>query len=127
MLNYAIACPEELQNITMLKMVLQPIVENAVYHGTKNTRHMGQILVKLEKKINQLVFTVEDNGIGITPAHLEEIKKELAKGVESDVSIGYGLYNVNKRLLLYYGSSAGITLESTYRKGTTVTVTIPIN
>lgn len=59
------------------------------------------------------------------PERLVEIQKELAKGVDSDFSTGYGLYNVNKRLLLYYGSQAGITLESHYRKGTTIRVTVP--
>lgn len=73
-------------------------------------------------------FKVIDNGIGIPAEKLAEIRKELAKGIDSDFSIGYGLYNVNKRLLLYYGNNQKpITIDSKYREGTTVTLTIPIS
>ena len=72
-----------------------------------------------------MIFTVSDNGIGIPEERLLEIQEELAKGIDSDFNTGYGLYNVNKRLLLYYGSDAGIQIDSQYRHGTVITVTVP--
>ncbi|MBL1225794.1 sensor histidine kinase [Enterococcus sp. BWR-S5] len=125
MLQFQIDVPDSLRNYQILKMILQPLVENAVYHGVKFNRRVGLIQVTLEEEESNLIFTVADNGIGIQPEQLEEIQEELAKGVDSDFSTGYGLYNVNKRLLLYYGSQAGIRLESHYRKGTTIRVTVP--
>lgn len=125
MLQFKIDVPNALRDYQILKMILQPLVENAVYHGIKFIRRVGLIQVSLEEQGESLVFTVTDNGIGILPERLDEIQEELAKGVDSDFSTGYGLYNVNKRLLLYYGSEAGITLESHYRKGTTIKVTVP--
>ena len=83
-------------------------------------------LANQPKRRNQDVLI--DNGIGIPVEKLAEIRKELAKGIDSDFSIGYGLYNVNKRLLLYYGNNQKpITIDSKYREGTTVTLTIPIS
>ncbi|WP_086349542.1 sensor histidine kinase [Candidatus Enterococcus clewellii] len=125
MLQFHIDVPETLRDYQIVKMILQPLIENAVYHGIKFIRRAGFVQVTLEEQGDSLIFTVSDNGIGILPERLVEIQKELAKGVDSDFSTGYGLYNVNKRLLLYYGSQAGITLESHYRKGTTIRVTVP--
>lgn len=125
MLNYCIEVPEEIERFDILKMILQPIVENAVYHGTKFTRKVGKIDVQALEKENYLIFTVKDNGIGMTPERLKLVREELKKGIDADFSTGYGLSNVNKRLLLYYGSDAGLSIESTYRKGTAVIVTVP--
>ncbi|MFV5772493.1 sensor histidine kinase, partial [Pediococcus acidilactici] len=82
-----------------------PLIENAVYHGTKYVRHKGFIRITACKIDEMIQFKVIDNGIGIPAEKLAEIRKELAKGIDSDFSIGYGLYNVNKRLLLYYGNN----------------------
>ncbi|MGC6770103.1 sensor histidine kinase [Enterococcus sp. LJL51] len=125
MLNFEIDVPDQLQEYKILKMILQPLIENAVYHGIKFIRRAGLIQVAAQETEDSLIFTVTDNGLGITSERLLEIQEELAKGIDSDFSTGYGLYNVNKRLLLYYGRQAGITVESRYRQGTIVTVTVP--
>ena len=76
--------------------------------------------------MEQSTFVTKD--LFVLLEKLAEIRKELAKGIDSDFSIGYGLYNVNKRLLLYYGNNQKpITIDSKYREGTTVTLTIPIS
>lgn len=125
MLDYDIDVPTDLQDNQVLKMILQPIVENAVYHGTKYIRRVGHISVRARETDQNLIFTVQDNGIGVKPDQLDAIQRELAKGLDSDFSVGYGLYNVNKRLLLYYGDAAGIKFTSAYRQGTTVILTVP--
>lgn len=125
MLNFQINCPEHLRNVTVLKMILQPLVENAVYHGTKHVRRVGEITVVVEEDDVSLYITVQDNGIGMTSERLAEVNAELDKGIDSDFSEGYGLYNVNKRLLLYYGRNAGITIESQHDQGTRMIVKVP--
>lgn len=125
MLDYSIDVDAELRDYQLLKMVLQPLVENAVYHGTKFVRRAGLIQIIGTSQGANMQFAVTDNGIGMTAERLTEVKAELAKGVDSDFSTGYGLYNVNKRLLLYYGQDAAIAVHSTYRKGTTITLTVP--
>lgn len=131
MLDYTISIPDELLQEKILKMILQPLIENAIYHGTKFVRRAGHIQVTAKANEQKIQFQVIDNGIGIKPERLAEIREELSRGIESDFSVGYGLYNVNKRLLLYYGESqqekvpARITIESIYRKGTVVTLTVP--
>lgn len=124
MLQYEISIPEGLKHYQILKMILQPLVENAVGHGTKFNRRVGKITILASETPEHLIFEVKDNGIGMTPERLEEIQEELEKGIGTKFNAGYGLLNVNKRLILYYGQDAGIKIESEYRKGTNVTITV---
>lgn len=125
MLDFHINLPSQLESHQILKMILQPLVENAVYHGTKFTRRIGIIEVSVSETTDSLIFKVQDNGKGMTPERLKEVQEELLHGIESTFSTGYGLYNVNKRLLLYYGTNASLTINSIHHKGTTVIVTVP--
>ena len=127
MLTYDISVSEELHSYTILKMLLQPIVENAVYHGTKAVRRVGLITVTAYQEDDMLCFSIADNGKGVPPEKLNEIRAELNKGVETEFSEGYGLYNVNKRLLLYYGEKARLTFDSQLNHGTTVTIRVPLH
>lgn len=126
MLTYNIAIDDSLKEHLMLKMLLQPIVENAIYHGTKNVRRIGLVQISAKVKQDMICFTIRDNGKGVTEEKQNEIKCELQKGIETDFHEGYGLYNVNKRLLLYYGDSAKLTFDSTWQVGTTVTISLPL-
>lgn len=126
MLTFAIDIPEEIMQTEVLKMILQPLVENAVYHGTKHVRRAGKVTVAATYTADTIQFFVTDNGIGMQEERLLEIQARLAQATVDDSGEGgYGLYNVRKRLLLYYGNVASLDLDSTYRKGTTVTVTVP--
>ncbi len=127
MLTYDISVSEELHSYTILKMLLQPVVENAVYHGTKAVRRVGLITVTAYQEDDMLCFSIADNGKGVPPEKLAEIRAELNKGVETDFREGYGLYNVNKRLLLYYGEKARLTFDSQLNHGTTVTIRVPLH
>ena len=126
MLTFAIDIPEEIMQTEMLKMILQPLVENAVYHGTKHVRRAGKVTVAATVAEDTIRFLITDNGIGMEDERLLEIQARLAQATVDDSGEGgYGLYNVRKRLLLYYGNVASLDIDSTYRKGTTVTVTVP--
>lgn len=126
-LTYSIEIEDKIKNYSMLKMILQPLIENAIYHGTKLIRRTGKIIVQafLDDQ-RHIHFYVIDNGKGIPPEKLQEINLELKNGLDTDFNAGYGLFNVNKRLLLYYGKQAKIEITSIVDTGTTVHVIIPI-
>ena len=125
----------------MIKLVLQPLVENAIYHGIKNKRGRGHLKVSLEyadESKTSIRFTVEDDGAGFTPERLLEVQKELnlgnnngsipanSSGSEENLTSVYGLYNVNKKLRLYYGDKTkGLIIQSENNKGSRISITIP--
>ena len=110
----------------ILKLVLQPLVENALYHGIKNKRGRGFLTVKGWRKNNRLCFSVEDNGIGMTEEKLVNIMEQINGSADpEDLNNVYGLYNVNKRLELYYDTSTKLEITSRYKKGTTVYFSVP--
>ena len=122
-MTYDVDIDQRLNNRTMLKLLLQPLVENAIYHGLKAKRSRGHIHVTgVLNHDNSMYFCVEDDGIGIEEKHLKKLLNSFKDGKPKG-NIGFGLYNVNKRLNLYYGSA--LSIESTYRKGTKIHFTIP--
>jgi two-component system sensor histidine kinase YesM len=110
----------------MLKLLLQPLVENAIYHGIKKTRRRGLIKLKGRAENGQMVFTVEDNGLGMTGDELAKLRGSLAHYDVSSPGTGFGLYNVYKRIELYYETDEGLTVESEHDKGCTITLRLPI-
>jgi two-component system sensor histidine kinase YesM len=126
-LDYRIEVDERTLNYTILKLILQPLVENALYHGIKNKRAGGIITVRaIQKEENEIVLEVEDNGIGFSPEKLVLVQAELADDSD-DIRLesGFGIDNVNKRIKLYYGKQYGISIKSEYKKGTCVSLRIP--
>lgn len=131
-LTYEFNVDEGLENIPVLKLVLQPLVENALYHGIKNKRGRGKITVSAhllnndDVSKNKIIFSVQDNGIGFTNERLKEVKSELRKKTDAEnLKSIYGLYNVNKRLSLYYDKSISLKIISEYGNGTTVSFIVP--
>ncbi len=125
-LDYEIIYEPEMEKLPILKLVLQPLVENALYHGIKNKRGRGFLSVKGWRENGRLCFSVEDNGIGMSEEFLEHIMKQISSSTDpEELSDVYGLYNVNKRLELYYDASTQLKIESRYRKGTTVHFSVP--
>ena len=126
-LEYSIDIPEELYEYPILKLTLQPLVENALYHGIKNKRGLGHIRVSGEKQEGSLVFRVWDDGRGMESDRLEKVRHLIGGEEEVDRSdpSGFGLFNVAQRLRLNYGAQYGISLESVYGEWTEVTVVIP--
>lgn len=131
-LNYTIDVDEELLNTKMIKLVLQPLVENAIYHGIKNKRGRGKLKVSVhydDKNHDMIKFTVEDNGAGFTEERLGQVRNELRTGSEDTEKLSsvYGLYNVNKKLRLYYGDrTEGLIIESEAGKGSHISFSIPL-
>ena len=123
-LQYEICVPEELNHCQIPKITLHPLVENALYHGIKNKRGKGMIRIEGEKEGEDCILRIADNGKGMTPERLEQVREGIRnrKARENDI---YGLYNVNERIRLNFGENYGITITSTYGEGTCVTVRLP--
>ena len=132
-LNYSIDADEALMDVKMIKLVLQPLIENAIYHGIKNKRGRGKLKVSAHFTNNSrtfVCFTVEDNGAGFTEERLGQVRNELRTGAQDSEKLSsvYGLYNVNKKLKLYYGENTeGLLIESEAGKGSKISFTIPVN
>ena len=132
-LNYSIDADEALMDVKMIKLVLQPLIENAIYHGIKNKRGRGKLKVSVHFTNDSrtfVCFTVEDNGAGFTEERLGQVRNELRTGAQDSEKLSsvYGLYNVNKKLKLYYGEKTeGLIIESEAGKGSKISFTIPVN
>ena len=125
-LEYEIDIPAELEEYQILKLTLQPLVENALYHGIKNKRGLGHILVSGKKQGDHLVFTVRDNGKGMDPERLAYVQRLISGELkDEDAPSGFGLFNVNQRLQLNYGPEYGLLLASEEGEWTEVNVIIP--
>ncbi|MBP5752995.1 MAG: sensor histidine kinase [Treponema sp.] len=130
-LSFKIEADESLCSSKIIKLVLQPLVENAIYHGIKNKRGRGKLSVKVsytDESKSQIEFSVEDNGAGFTEERLAEVRAELEKGEQDSEKLSsvYGLYNVNKKLRLYYGDETqGLQIESQAGKGSRISFIIP--
>lgn len=122
-LTYEIDIEAGIGQRRILKLVIQPLVENALYHGVKNTRGRGKITVSVREHGDGVLFTVRDTGLGMTPEALAELRRGLAGG--ESAGKGYGLFNVNRRLQLYYDMRDGVRIESEYRGGTSVSFVLP--
>lgn len=123
-LDYDIMIEPAIRNRIVLKMILQPIVENALYHGIKNKRGGGKITIRGYEDKNGIVFEVEDDGIGMDRQGLEALRRKLeGKGsVEIPKKGGFGLNNVAQRIRMYYGPGSEITAESEKGIGTCIKV-----
>ena len=116
----------ELYEIKMIKMILQPILENAIYHGMKDTVKDGKIIISARiKDRNVLELSVYDNGIGMTEEEVHDLNEYIQGNNQKYKSIG--LRNVNRRIKLQYGDNYGLTVESQKNEGTTVYATIYID
>ena len=123
-LRYEITVPEDLYEYKIPKITIQPLVENALYHGIKNKRRQGKITITGERSENGFVLYVRDNGIGMTQERLNEVRAGIQKLSYTGKEI-YGLYNVNERIRLNFGETYGISIESTYGEGTCVSISLP--
>ncbi len=123
-LRYEIEIDPLLYHYEIIKMTLQPIVENALYHGIKNKRDGGRIRITGKLLGETAELTVEDNGIGMSPEALTRLRQEISRACR-DTESGFGLANVNERLRMNYGKQYGLSVESEENQGTRVTIRIP--
>ncbi len=122
LMEYHIDIPANLEGYILPKLTLQPLVENALYHGIKNKRRKGSIRVTGSIQEERLVLEVADDGAGIPPERLQEMRASLTDGKRE----GFGLRAVHQRIQILFGGDYGLTLESKKDAGTRVTVTLPM-
>ena len=121
--EYSIDVDEEVLSYSSLKLMLQPLVENAIYHGMEFMDGDGEIDVKVFKEDDSLYFTITDNGLGMSEDMVEIL---LSKDfVPSKKGSGIGVKNVNERIKLYFGSEYGLKVESEPDEGTKITIHLP--
>lgn len=126
-LDVSVDVDQNIYHYHILKLLLQPVVENAIYHGIKNKRGKGFLRVNgtLEGE-DKIRFEVIDNGIGMDEDRLEKLRNHLISGeIVPDSKNGFGLINVQQRIQLYYGKEFGLKINSWKGSGTKVTITIP--
>ena len=125
-LRYEIDVPDEIGDRYILKLLLQPLVENAIYHGIKIKRGGGMIKVSGKMEGGNLVFSVKDTGLGMTKEQLSDLNERMKKGqpAVSEGGGGFGLVNVNMRIRLYYNQQEGLKIKSD-AEGTEVSFTVP--
>ena len=99
-------------------------VENALYHGIKNKRGKGKILITGKKQGDKIIFQVIDNGKGMTEEELNSLRKKMAGTDTGDEEKGFGVSNVNQRIKYYYGEEYGVFFESRENEGTNATIII---
>lgn len=127
--RYLIDIPEHLMDNTILKITLQPLVENAIYHGIRGVDYEGLIEISGQEKNENLILTVEDNGKGIDIEKMAALIggiSDAETGETGDGSQGTGVRNVHERIRLYFGTEYGLTWENLEGSGTRITIKVPI-
>ena len=124
-LDYEIICDADIANMKCPRFILQPLVENSVHHGISRSKGNRYVQVHIYRQENYLLIDVQDNGVGISPDRLAEIKQSLGtdKPLNQEQG-GIGIMNVHKRLKMFYGENSGIELFSTPDEGTLCRVRI---
>ncbi len=122
-LDFEIDVEENILQYKVLKIILQPLVENAIYHGIKNKSEVGTVRIKGRRTGDKVLLQVIDNGTGMTP---EEIEGIFVKKERSSRGSGVGVRNVNERIKLYFGSEYGLSFESELDVGTTANILLPV-
>ena len=125
--TYSIELPEELKNCITIKKILQPILENAIYHGIHPLcDRTGHVTIQIARCGDDIQITISDNGIGILENDLAYIQKSLNEDFHpAKKGKIYGIKNVHARIHLTYHRHYGLTIDSLPEVGTTVTITIP--
>ena len=125
-IDFSLASDEDVQSCLVLKLTLQPLVENAIYHGIKERRGHGWIRVEARRQDGMLLMRVSDDGVGMSPAKLQEVQALLSVShPHGDGLAGYGIHNVHERIQLSFGSRFGLRFESS-QAGTTVEILHPL-
>lgn len=115
---------EEIYACRIVRIVLQPLVENAIYHGIKKKGKNGILTIRGCVSEDRLILSVQDNGVGMTEEKMKELRLALQEEkIREENHIG--ILNVNQRLRLFYGSNSGMTIESIATGGVKVTISVP--
>lgn len=118
-----ISLPEELKKYCTIKLIIQPILENAIYYGVAEMDGDGEIRVAAEQQGGDILISISDNGMGMTPETVSKVLIPEAHEVKH--GNGVGLVNVDSRIRLLFGSAYGLSIESEPDEGTSVTIRLP--
>jgi len=125
--DFSVRTEDEALSCMVLKLTLQPLVENAIYHGVKERRGHGTIQVEAIRQDRMLLMRVRDDGVGMSPEKLAQVRAVLsAAHPHGNGSSGYGIHNVHERIQLSFGSRYGLRFESAPGRGTLVEVLHPL-
>ena len=117
---------EEIENYCTVKLIVQPILENALYYGIDALGDEGEIIVTGRKEGDDIFISVSDNGLGMPPEKVAQLlEDEEHEEREKKHGSGVGLINVHKRIMLRFGPQYGLKIESEPDEGTTVTIHLP--
>ncbi|WP_274362801.1 sensor histidine kinase [Paenibacillus thermotolerans] len=122
-LDFYTEVEDETMSCFVPKFILQPVVENCIYHGIKKKDEPGSILISGELREGRLIFRITDDGAGVPPDRLKEVQAALSG---EDTGTIYGIKNVNERIRLRFGLQYGVSIDSVYGLYTTVTITLPV-
>lgn len=120
-MRYTVNIAPELRSAMIPKLTLQPLVENALYHGVKLKRGLGHIYVTGRGEGDEILLQVTDDGVGIPPEWLAQ----LTRSIEQGERVGFGLSTVHERVQLFFGPSYGLSISSQPGAGTTISIRIP--
>ena len=121
--DYEFDVDEAALDALTMKLILQPVVENCIYHGLKNNIVEGNIKISVYIEGESLILRVSDNGYGMRQETIDELYRSFEDGA---VSNSVGLKNIYQRVMIYYGGNAGMTIESELDEGTTITIREPV-
>ena len=115
--------PEEFYQVKIPKMTLQPLIENAIYHGIRvKEGEKGTVILSVRRTEKDVYILVEDSGTGMSQEEIEEMNRSIS---EYDETFGYGVRNVNRRIELMFGASYGLTFFKNAHGGVTVEIHLP--
>ena len=123
-LDYEIDIAPEICGYRILKLTLQPLVENSLYHGVKYKRAKGKVVVEGRKEGELILFSVRDSGVGMDEEELQKLREEINRPCK-ETKKGFGLVNVNERIRMNFGMQYGMEIHSVKGEGTCVRITIP--
>ncbi len=127
-MNYVIDMDRDIENMMTPKLILQPIIENAIIHGLNKKDGDGIIKLLIKKTEDSILFEITDNGIGMEPSKVECLSRQIDEpaGECYPKTHGFAVWNVNQRIKLSYGIKYGVAINSKFGVGTKVGITIPV-
>ena len=133
-MDYTINVEKDLMNNVALKLSLQPIVENAIFHGLETKTGKGHVVIRIENTSTLLMITVMDDGTGMDEEELEKLRTHLKEKQHvigkneygTQRNSGIALLNVNERIKLHYGDEYGLQISSSRLVGTEVEFILPV-
>jgi two-component system sensor histidine kinase YesM len=121
----SIHCSEDLMELTVLPLTIQPIVENAIIHGLEGVKEAGSVIIDVKIEAGKLMIIISDNGKGIEPPKLENLL-QISNSTKGNEEKRIGLINIQQRIQIKFGKAYGVTIEENHPRGTIVQLIMPI-